>query len=61
MRVLFCDLLYVNALEMPPPPSHATDNSTFTFYFKYFLRILSGTPERCEGKGADFRERVLLN
>jgi hypothetical protein len=22
-----------------PPPRHATDNSTFTFYFKYFLRI----------------------
>ena len=28
--------------EVPPPPLHAIDNSTFTFtlYFKYFLRIL---------------------
>jgi hypothetical protein len=26
--------------EVPPPPIHATDNSTFTFYFKYFLRTL---------------------
>jgi hypothetical protein len=35
-------LLYVNPLEKSPPPPlpHATDNSTFTLYFKYFLRIL---------------------
>ena len=26
--------------ELPPPPLHAIDNSTFTLYFKYFLRIL---------------------
>jgi hypothetical protein len=40
MRVLFC-VLYVNALKKPPPPSpalHATDNSTFTFYFKYVFK-----------------------
>ena len=36
MRVV----LYVNPLEKsPPPPLHAKDNSTSTFY-KYFLRIL---------------------
>ena len=35
-------LLYVNSLEKsPPPPLHATNNSTFTLYFKYFLRGLS--------------------
>jgi hypothetical protein len=33
-------LLYVNSLEKSPPPLHATDNSTFTLYFKYFLRGL---------------------
>jgi hypothetical protein len=33
-------LLYVNPLKKSPPPLHATDNSTFTLYFKYFLRIL---------------------
>jgi hypothetical protein len=34
-------LLYVNPLgKPPPPPLHAIDNSTFTLYFKYFLRIL---------------------
>ena len=33
-------LLYVNPLEKSPSPLHAKDNSTFTFYFKYFLRIL---------------------
>jgi hypothetical protein len=33
-------LLYVNPLEKSPPPLHAIDNSTFTLYFKYFLRIL---------------------
>jgi hypothetical protein len=34
---------FVNpSMEKPPPPLHATDNSTFTFtlYFEYFLRIL---------------------
>jgi hypothetical protein len=31
MRVLFC---------VQSAPRHATDNSTFTLYFKYFLRIL---------------------
>ena len=32
-------LLYVNPLEKSPPPPrlHATDNSTFTLYFKYVL------------------------
>jgi hypothetical protein len=33
--VLF--LLYVNSLDKSSPhPLHATDNSTFTLYFKYF-------------------------
>jgi hypothetical protein len=25
--------------EVPPPPLHATDYSTFTLYFKYFLNL----------------------
>jgi hypothetical protein len=25
------------------------------------MKLQSGTPERCEGKGAYFRERALLN
>ena len=35
-------LLYVNPLEKSLSPLHAKYNSTFTFtfYFKYFLRIL---------------------
>ena len=37
-EILYFCLLYVNPLEKPP--LHATDNSTFTFYFNYFLRIL---------------------
>ena len=43
MRVLFCVFCMSIHWRSPPPLSlHATDNSTFafTFYFKYFLRIL---------------------
>jgi hypothetical protein len=42
MRVLFCVfcIMHVNPHGEVPPPLHATYNSTFTFYFKYFLRIL---------------------
>ena len=46
MRVLFCvfrmSIHWRSPLPPPPPPPlHATDNSTltFTFYFKYFLKI----------------------
>jgi hypothetical protein len=37
LYINYC-LLYVNPLEKPPPPLHATDNSTFTFtlYLKCF-------------------------
>jgi hypothetical protein len=41
MRVLFC--VFCMSIHWRSPPSlHATDNCTFifTFYFKYFLRIL---------------------
>jgi hypothetical protein len=33
------------------------------FWSKPIYQLLTGTPERCEGKGggADFRERALLN
>ena len=43
MPVLFCVFCMSIHWRSPPPPSlHATDNSTFTFtfYFKYFVRIL---------------------
>ena len=41
MRVLFCVFCMSIHWRIPPrPPLHATDNSTFTLYFKYFLRIL---------------------
>ena len=44
MFVLFCGFFVSQSMngEVPPPPLHSTDNSTFTFtlYFKYFLRIL---------------------
>jgi hypothetical protein len=40
MRVLFCVFCMSIHWRSPPPPLHATDNSTFTLYFKYFLRIL---------------------
>jgi hypothetical protein len=41
MRVLFrVFCMSIHWRSPPPPPIHATDNSTFTFYFKYFLRIL---------------------
>ena len=40
MRVLFCDFVCQSIGEAPPPPPprplHATDNFTFTLYFKYF-------------------------
>ena len=43
MRVLFCVFCMSIHWRSPlpwAPPLHATDNSTFTLYFKYFLRIL---------------------
>jgi hypothetical protein len=40
MRVLFCVFCMSIHWRSSPPPLHATDNSTFTLYFKYFLRIL---------------------
>jgi hypothetical protein len=39
MRVLFCVFRMSIHWRGPLLPPHATD-STFTFYFKYFLRIL---------------------
>jgi hypothetical protein len=32
----FVSFLCQSIGEVLPPPLHATDNSTFTFYFKYF-------------------------
>ena len=41
IRVLFCVFCMSIHWRSPPPPhTHTTDNSTFTLYFKYFLRIL---------------------
>jgi hypothetical protein len=40
MCVLFCVFCVSIHGEVPPPLYAATDNSIFTFYFKYFLRIL---------------------
>jgi hypothetical protein len=40
MRVLFCVFCMSIHRRSPPASPHATDNSTFTLYFKYFLRIL---------------------
>jgi hypothetical protein len=40
MRLLFCVFLVCQSIGEVPPPLHATDNSTFTSYIKYLLRIL---------------------
>ena len=42
MRVLFCVFcMSIHWRSPPPPPLHATDNTTFTLYFKYFLSLVS--------------------
>jgi hypothetical protein len=38
MRVLFCVFCMLIHWRSSPPPLHATDNSTFTLYFKYFFK-----------------------
>ena len=38
MRVLFCVFCMSIHWRSPPPPLRATDNSTFTLYFKYVFK-----------------------